>query len=944
MLAGPPPAPATSSPQALEAWRARDAAAQKLNLLDPRIEALRQLANAAPDSESRFRELDLIVTALGGAGQFARQLSERDAIIEDRRIGPGRRAVVAASQSRLLAIGGEFARSLRTVSRGKSLASEASADEMELLPSDPSIAVLGAEVVVYQRRGELPRAVQLSQQMMDAALAIDGDVTASPKRRQAARATYYGQMWNHTHYLDMVGRRDEAMALIRHAQRQAAERRNPAVSPSTLGSLDYALARSLATAGDYESALVSIDASLAQFTEARLHEHDNNKALARRLRAIILLGLNRVPDMTGDIEAVVAAQGGNPTLAGNTNRFEIDALRALAAGRIDEATARSNERVQDALRWFGRHTSTYKTARAQQLIVRLADAAKPIGTAEMESYLDTIAAGGTRWSDASQRGIEVEAAALERIIARLGDDTVSHALALRAAEHLRMDASQGALLLGAAKMAAGSPELRVLIEREQVILSEGLDKRRLAASAQSGTDRLAKAQGTDEFVLKRQRAEADEKAKALASADNRLDEVRREISQKFPRYQELVSPRIPTAAEIGKALRPDEVYVNFFPGREHGYAVLVRPGGELSAWRVPLTRQATKDLVQRFRQSFDSGAVPTKANDWAGLDAAAGAQLHQVWLTPLFARIGAGKTIYISASGPLAALPWAALPSCDVASPRDTRWAIEQAAFATMPSASSLVLVRSLESTAGDVAMRAYADPSFDGAAPVASTVVRRDVRPAAYAPVNRGATAFDYRRVARLPETLDEVRAIGSLLGADSGSVVSGEAATRTRVLKDDLSRARVLAFATHGIVPGELPGFHKAGLAMAYEGSGLADSILSVDDVTGLRLNADIVLLSACNTGLTSGGAGDTVSALARGFFVAGAHSLLVTAWAVESQSAMELTVKTFAALKADPKASRAQSLAQAQRAMLGGSAGELYRHPYFWAPYFVVGDAAR
>ena len=158
------------------------------------------------------------------------------------------------------------------------------------------------------------------------------------------------------------------------------------------------------------------------------------------------------------------------------------------------------------------------------------------------------------------------------------------------------------------------------------------------------------------------------------------------------------------------------------------------------------------------------------------------------------------------------------------------------------------------------------------------------------------------------------------------------------------DLADVRVLAFATHGLLPGEVPGMLKAGLAMAYEGRGLADSVLTIDDIVGLRLNADWVILSACNTGYASGAAGDSMSALSRGFFAAGARTVLATQWAVESESAKELTVGVFKALAASPSATKGEALAQAQRAMLAGQNGALFKHPYFWAPYFVSGDAQR
>jgi CHAT domain-containing protein len=200
--------------------------------------------------------------------------------------------------------------------------------------------------------------------------------------------------------------------------------------------------------------------------------------------------------------------------------------------------------------------------------------------------------------------------------------------------------------------------------------------------------------------------------------------------------------------------------------------------------------------------------------------------------------------------------------------------------------------------------------------------------------------TAFDYSSLPPLPETRDEVLAIAATLGVKAeGNVFLGKEATRSAVLKAKLDDRRVIAFATHGVKPRELPQVPQAALAMANEGSGLADSLLTTEDVVGLRLNADWVVLSACNTGAYSDDEDQTLSGLSRAFFIAGSRSMLVTHWGVESESAKRLVVETFRNY-AEGK-SKAESLALAQRAMASGKLGKDFAHPFFWAGYFLAGD---
>jgi CHAT domain-containing protein len=116
---------------------------------------------------------------------------------------------------------------------------------------------------------------------------------------------------------------------------------------------------------------------------------------------------------------------------------------------------------------------------------------------------------------------------------------------------------------------------------------------------------------------------------------------------------------------------------------------------------------------------------------------------------------------------------------------------------------------------------------------------------------------------------------------------------------------------------------------------------ALLTLEDVLTLKLNADWVVLSACNSAAEDGRGDEAMSGLARGFFYAGSRSLLVTHWAVESESAKLLTTATFAHYAGNPKAPKAESLRQA---MLQVMAMPQFRHPAFWAPYALVGDGER
>jgi len=165
------------------------------------------------------------------------------------------------------------------------------------------------------------------------------------------------------------------------------------------------------------------------------------------------------------------------------------------------------------------------------------------------------------------------------------------------------------------------------------------------------------------------------------------------------------------------------------------------------------------------------------------------------------------------------------------------------------------------------------------------------------------------------------------------------------------DLSDRRVLAFATHGLVPGDLNGLTQPALALSSPTvvGGDEDGVLTMGEILGLRLDADWVVLSACNTAAGEGAGAEAVSGLGRAFFYAGARSLLVSNWPVETTSAKALTTGIFERQSNDPTLSRAEALQQAMLGLIdeGGYMDDRrrmafsYAHPIFWAPFSLIGD---
>jgi CHAT domain-containing protein len=203
-------------------------------------------------------------------------------------------------------------------------------------------------------------------------------------------------------------------------------------------------------------------------------------------------------------------------------------------------------------------------------------------------------------------------------------------------------------------------------------------------------------------------------------------------------------------------------------------------------------------------------------------------------------------------------------------------------------------------------------------------------------------------RALAPLPETADEVCQVAETVGAGPGDVVLGEKASEAVIKRlsreGRLTDYRLLHFATHGLVAGELSALAEPALVMTppQTASREDDGLLTATEVAALQLDADWVVLSACNTAAGEELGAEALSGLARSFFYAGARSMLVSHWPVQSDAAVKLTTIALSELRKDKGVGRAEALRRAMAALVGeGGRNGVGAHPQVWAPFVVVGE---
>ena len=493
-------------------------------------------------------------------------------------------------------------------------------------------------------------------------------------------------------------------------------------------------------------------------------------------------------------------------------------------------------------------------------------------------------------------------------------------------------AASAAIAQLSARFAAGDSELARLIRQDQDLATENpvLDKILVEASAKEPVNRDA----ANEQRIR-------DRLQKIASDRKQVQEA---VRDRFPNFAALYQPPSLSIADTQALISEDEAVI-FLDIAEHSYAWIVT--NDHPDWlELDVSAKQIEAEVKTLRLSLtNTNEVP--------FDAQTAYALYKSTLGVFADKLASKKRLSIVTNGALTSIPLQLLVTQDPTSKplKDVDWLVRSYAITVLPSVASLKTLRQVSSiSSATKPMIAFADPVFSKSAKFEAKqqVALRGL--ASFAKGTQIDTLSLAEHLPQIPGTRDEVEGIAKVLGVTPGNLIMGLDATETAVKTAKLDQYRIVYFATHGLVAGALENFAKAKIepslafTMPDKPTEIDDGLLSASEVAQLKLNADWVVLSACNTAAEEKPGAEALSGLARAFFYAGARSLLVSHWDVDDQATVELMTRLFQLTKKNPKLSHAEALQQSMLAMIDNAATDEDAHPRLWAPFVVVGEPAK
>lgn len=430
----------------------------------------------------------------------------------------------------------------------------------------------------------------------------------------------------------------------------------------------------------------------------------------------------------------------------------------------------------------------------------------------------------------------------------------------------------------------------------------------------------------------------------IVDVNRRIQELNRQVQAAFPGYNQLIDTAV-SARRVLELMRPAEALVQVLLG-DSGSLLFLVEGGRVSAYPLALTESEAARAVSELRDPFEKARAGRRIPEF---DVAKAHELYLGLLSPVADQIRDVDHLVTVPFGPLLSFPFGLLVTKESAPERGSgytavEWLAKRSAISLVPSVRSFVDLRAV--AAPSRAPKAFI--GFGDFMPFESSALAQiDVKLPTEC-LTDPERLERHRRLlsalSALPTTKHEIERVSATFPKGQTDLFLAENFNESAIMARPLQDYRVLYFATHALLPSELECQPEPSLTASLSQPPAAgeDGLINMSEILKLDLDADLVVLSACNTGGpgTATG-GESLSGLARAFFFAGARSLLVSHWSVGDKSTADMMTKMFRRMREAPGTGWASSLRVAQLSLMSQRKRS---HPIFWGAFTLVGDGAQ
>jgi CHAT domain-containing protein len=754
------------------------------------------------------------------------------------------------------------------------------------------------------------------------------------------------------------GRTDEALPIYQQVVRLHEEMKN--VDPEDLRSVRGNLATSLSEAGRLDEAVPIFQQIISSYSDVQTFSKNNTQ---RRLCGLYSTN-NRHRDAEECYRQIIAAferdgDKGRPWVF-QSKGYLAQSLLAMTKYAEAERLAREAVAGQDGLLKISVGGSEFRSFLSRALLAQQKNPKEALLIAKEAAAIArkrrASSGGGVRQaSNALRQALDL------RRFARL----VLDASAAQVKPTSRLAALDGDLLAmfqealtspasqAVAQMATRQttlPELSALAARRQELQDQWQTLERNAA------EKLGEAASPSNEEVDTIRSEQ-------ARIEAQIGEADAEIRRQYPEYYSLVEAPPLSLGEAFALVGAEESVIMIAPSEMGTHVALIDQG--TAKWHTSrLSDREIRDAVSNLRKSLASEGLTEAEIARVELEQrplpfsrADAFLLYRELLAPLEQHLQGKTHLYVVAGGALASLPFGVLVTSPPAgSDQDpdallgTDWLQARFAIVQLPSLQALQAIRRKRPSqpGAQKAFAGFGDPVLEGPnrlgdKPPASSRGGQ-VRLIRSAGGGTIVSPADLKALDPLPGTATELTKLAQAFGREQSEVYLREKATEPTVRNTDLNRFKVVAFATHGLLAGAISGVQEPGLVLTPPASATEndDGFLAASEVAQLRLSADWVILSACDTaGGDAGPESEALSGLARAFFYAGASSLLASHWPVRDDVAAQVTVEAILKQQQNQSLTRAKALQLAITAIRTDPNDKSRAHPAAWAPFTLVGE---